>query len=90
MNVFTIEKFIDERALAAQVDPVQYRINHLDDARTIEVIKLAAILKKGAELAAFLGLGNAALGEIDGHPDKLCADQRAEFASLYAADSRSA
>ncbi|ANB76507.1 hypothetical protein AYM40_30345 [Paraburkholderia phytofirmans OLGA172] len=42
MNVFSIESFMDEIAMAAHVDPVQFRLTHLDDQRPIDVIKLAA------------------------------------------------
>ena len=42
MNVFSIESFIDELAQAAQADPVEFRLRHLDDARAREVITTAA------------------------------------------------
>ena len=42
MNVFTIESFMDELALAAKTDPVEFRLKHLEDSRAREVIKLAA------------------------------------------------
>ncbi|MFK4446076.1 nicotinate dehydrogenase subunit B [Caballeronia udeis] len=42
MNVFTIESFMDELAAAAQVDPVEFRLQHLDNARGRDVIELAA------------------------------------------------
>jgi CO/xanthine dehydrogenase Mo-binding subunit len=42
MNVFAIESFVDELALAAKADPVIFRLKHLDDPRAREVIQLAA------------------------------------------------
>jgi len=41
-NVFAIESFMDELALAAQIDPVQFRLNHLEDSRAKNVIEAAA------------------------------------------------
>jgi CO/xanthine dehydrogenase Mo-binding subunit len=42
MNIFSIESFVDELALAAGADPVEFRLRHLDDARARDVISLAA------------------------------------------------
>ena len=41
-NVFAIESFVDELALAAGVDPVEFRLRHLDDPRARDVITTAA------------------------------------------------
>ncbi len=41
-NVFAIESFMDELARAAKADPVTFRLRHLQDARAIEVVKMAA------------------------------------------------
>jgi nicotinate dehydrogenase subunit B len=45
-NTFANECFIDELAALAKIDPVEFRLNHLDDARGIEVLKRAAALAK--------------------------------------------
>jgi CO/xanthine dehydrogenase Mo-binding subunit len=42
VNVFAIESFMDELAAAARVDPVEFRLRHLDDARAREVVRVAA------------------------------------------------
>jgi nicotinate dehydrogenase subunit B len=42
MNVFSIESFVDELAAAANADPVEFRLRHIDDARARDVIRLAA------------------------------------------------
>ncbi|MBC8022723.1 MAG: xanthine dehydrogenase family protein molybdopterin-binding subunit, partial [Burkholderiales bacterium] len=42
MNVFSIESFMDELAAAANADPVEFRLRHLDDARAADVVRAAA------------------------------------------------
>ena len=42
MNIFAIESFIDELALAAQADPVDFRLKHLEDRRAREAVTRAA------------------------------------------------
>jgi nicotinate dehydrogenase subunit B len=41
-NVFSIESFMDELAAAAKIDPVEFRLRHLDDPRAREVIMMVA------------------------------------------------
>jgi CO/xanthine dehydrogenase Mo-binding subunit len=41
-NVFAIESFMDEIANTLGVDPLQYRLRHLDDARARAVLEAAA------------------------------------------------
>jgi CO/xanthine dehydrogenase Mo-binding subunit len=41
-NVFAIESFMDELALASGQDPLEFRLRHLDDARAREVLETAA------------------------------------------------
>ncbi len=42
MNVFSIESFMDELAAAARMDPVAFRLKHMEDPRARDVIELAA------------------------------------------------
>ena len=42
MNVFSIESFMDELALAAAADPVEFRLRHLQDPRARDVVTTAA------------------------------------------------
>jgi nicotinate dehydrogenase subunit B len=42
MNVFSIESFMDELALAAKTDPVAFRLRHLQDQRGRDAIQMAA------------------------------------------------
>ncbi len=46
-NVFSIESFMDELALRADVDPLDYRLRHLQDERAI------AVLEKLAEMTGW-------------------------------------
>jgi len=40
-NVFAIESFVDELSLAAQIDPIAFRLRHLKDPRARAVIEAA-------------------------------------------------
>lgn len=41
-NVFSIESTIDELAIAAKADPVEFRLRHLQDPRASDVVRMAA------------------------------------------------
>jgi len=61
-NIFSLESFIDELALAAAADPVEFRLKHLDDARGRDVIEKAAQgfgWRKGQKPPADRGYGFA-------------------------------
>ncbi len=62
INVFTLEALMDEAAAAAGADPVQFRLDHLEDERARAVIEKAAAMagwpgKTSADTA--LGIGFA-------------------------------
>ena len=62
MNIFAIESFMDELANAANTDPVEFRMKHLDDPRARDVVAKAAQefgWKKDAKLPRGLGHGFA-------------------------------
>lgn len=42
MNVFALESFMDELAKAGGIDPVQFRLRHLEDPRARDVLMAAA------------------------------------------------
>ena len=56
-NVFAIESFMDEMALAAGEDPLAFRIRHLDDPRAV------AVLEKLGQVSNWAGRPKAATGE---------------------------
>jgi nicotinate dehydrogenase subunit B len=61
-NVFSIESFMDELAIAAGADPVEFRLRHLDDPRGREVVEKAAQAfgwQKGKKAAPDRGYGFA-------------------------------
>jgi len=61
-NVFSIESFMDELALLAGADPVEFRLKHLDDARSRDVIEKAAQefgWRKGQQAPSDRGFGFA-------------------------------
>ncbi|PZX18222.1 CO/xanthine dehydrogenase Mo-binding subunit [Palleronia aestuarii] len=41
-NIFALESFVDELALVAETDPVEFRLRHLQDQRDRDVIERAA------------------------------------------------
>ncbi len=52
LNVFAIESFMDELALAAGADPVAFRLAHLSDPRARRVIEEAAAMSGWADRKA--------------------------------------
>ena len=57
LNVFAIESFMDELALAAGADPVEFRLAHLSDPRARRVIEEAAAMSGWAARARAGGRG---------------------------------
>ena len=60
-NCFAVESFTDELAAAAGLDPVEFRLRKLDDARGIEVIKRAAGLMNWQARPSPINSKNAAV-----------------------------
>ena len=56
-NVFAIESFMDELALAANTDPVAFRLRHLQDARAITVLE--RVVEMAGDLHGSRGIGLA-------------------------------
>jgi CO/xanthine dehydrogenase Mo-binding subunit len=57
-NVFAIESFMDELAAAAHVDPIAFRLRHLEDPRARAVIEAVARLAKWEEWTLAEGRGH--------------------------------
>ncbi|WP_448206772.1 molybdopterin cofactor-binding domain-containing protein [Azospirillum sp. sgz302134] len=57
MNVFAIETFMDDLAVAAGADPVEFRLRHLEDPRARDVVTVAAERFGWAEAALPKGRG---------------------------------
>ena len=55
-NVFAIESFMDELALAANTDPVTFRLRHLQDTRAIAVLQRVVELAGGVSGSRGIGL----------------------------------
>jgi len=56
-NVFAIESFMDELAAAAGVDPLDFRLRHLEDERALAVLRAAAERAGWAGRSKELGRG---------------------------------
>jgi CO/xanthine dehydrogenase Mo-binding subunit len=56
-NVFSIESSMEELALLAGADPVEFRLNHMDDPRGRDVITQAAKTFKWSEWKPAMGRG---------------------------------
>ena len=56
-NVFAIESFMDELAIAANTEPVTFRLRHLQDTRAIAVLERVVELAGGVSGSRGIGLG---------------------------------
>jgi nicotinate dehydrogenase subunit B len=64
-NTFANESFMDEMASALQIDPVQFRLNHLSDPRLIAVLN-AAVQAANWDTRPSPKPGNAKTGVVTG------------------------
>jgi CO/xanthine dehydrogenase Mo-binding subunit len=60
INVFAIESFMDELALLAKVDPIEFRLRHLQDERAIAVLQ--AVKAKAQWRTGYQGDGTHGYG----------------------------
>ncbi len=56
-NIFAIESFMDELAGEAGLDPIRFRLNHLDDERAIAILQNLEALIKDVKTSENQGLG---------------------------------
>jgi CO/xanthine dehydrogenase Mo-binding subunit len=57
LNVWAIESVMDELALLAGADPLEYRLRHLDDPRAAAVLRRAAAMASWTDRAPREGVG---------------------------------
>lgn len=57
-NIFALESFIDECAISAQLDPVNFRLKHLKDERAINVINAVKKISHFKYNSTFNGVGS--------------------------------
>lgn len=58
-NIFAIESLMDEMAHSRDIDPFEFRTNHLDDERAIAVIRKLQMMMNGIKITSRQGLGMA-------------------------------
>ncbi|MGI9598145.1 MAG: molybdopterin cofactor-binding domain-containing protein [Acidimicrobiales bacterium] len=61
-NIFALESFMDELAAESGVDPIEFRLAHLDDPRAVAVIEAAAAAADWGDPEDAGGVGGAGRG----------------------------